>query len=62
MKNQRKKPGPKPIHGVAMKRQIVMMDELTLRKARVIGNDNISRAVREAIELAYERYQRNSAG
>lgn len=58
----KKKPGPKPQFGVAMKRQIVMLDEMTLRKARALAqaeqDGNLSKIVREAIFEKYERYQR----
>ena len=53
------KRGPKPIHpGEPMRKQAVALDEMTLRKLRVLGKGNISAGVREAARVAYERYQK----
>ncbi len=57
-----KKPGPKPQFGVAMTRKIVMIDEMTERKAKALAaaapGSSFSKIIREAINEKYERYQR----
>jgi hypothetical protein len=61
--NTPKKRGPKPqIDGEIMKRQIVTIDSMTRRKLMVLGTDEagksvLSRGVRRAAEIAYEKYQ-----
>lgn len=58
---QMKKRGRKSlIVGETMKRTVVSLDETTLRKLRVLGENNLSRGVRLAAEVAYDRYQRSS--
>ena len=59
MKNEPKqKRGRKPmIDGEAMERVGLTLDKMTLRKLRVVGNGNISAAVRKAADLAYDAYQ-----
>lgn len=44
--------------GVPMKCVTITIDELTIRKLRVVGLDNVSRGVRESAALAYEIYQK----
>jgi len=34
------------------------LDEMTLRRLKVVGNGNVSRAVRDAAALAYDKWQR----
>lgn len=54
-----KKRGRKPLTpGEPMKRKVVTMDEMTLRKLRVLGDGNISQGVRRAAEVAFDRYQK----
>lgn len=36
----------------------VSLDELTVRRLRVVGDGNLSRGIRIASELAYEKFQR----
>lgn len=36
----------------------VSLDELTVRRLRVVGDGNLSRGIRIAAELAYEKFQR----
>lgn len=53
-----KKRGPKPIFpGEVMQQKLVTLDQMTIRKLKVLGGDNLSRGVREAAEVAYDRYQ-----
>jgi hypothetical protein len=52
-----KKRGPKPIHGETMTKKVVTLDQLTLRKLKVLGDGNVSAGVRKAAEIAYARYQ-----
>lgn len=55
-----KKRGRKPIIvGEVMKRTVVSLDEMTIRKLKVLGENNISRGVRRATDTAYERFQKN---
>lgn len=51
------KRGPKPIHGEPMTKRVVTLDEMTLRKLRVLGDGNVSAGVRKAAEAAFARYQ-----
>lgn len=44
--------------GTLSKKQ-VCLDDMTLRKLKVLDPDNLSAAVRKAAEIAYERYQRD---
>lgn len=54
-----KKRGRKAIHpGQPMERKVVTLDELTMRKLRVLGEGNISAGVRKAAEVAFMRYQK----
>lgn len=56
--NQKKR-GRKPINpGQPMDRKVVTLDELTLRKLKVLGEGNISAGVRRAAEVAFARYQK----
>lgn len=36
----------------------VSLDELTVRRLRVVGDGNLSRGIRIAAELGYEKFQR----
>jgi hypothetical protein len=57
-KPPRKKPGRKPDNpGQPYKRLIFTVDELTLRKLKVLGGNNRSRGLREAARIAYDKYQ-----
>lgn len=54
-----KKRGRKPINpGQPMERKVVTLDEMTTRKLKVLGNGNISAGVRRAVEVAFDRYQK----
>lgn len=52
-----KKRGPKPMFGTPMKKCVVLLDEMTLRKLRVIGDKNVSAGVRRSAEIAYNVQQ-----
>lgn len=57
-KPPRKKPGRKPDNpGEPYLRLIFTVDEMTLRKLKVLGGGNRSKGLREAARIAYERYQ-----
>jgi hypothetical protein len=57
-KAQRKKPGRKPDNpGEPYKRLIFTVDEMTLRKLLVLGKNNRSKGLREAVRVAFDRYQ-----
>jgi len=50
--------GRKPAaNGGAMLKVSVSMDDLTRRKAVVLGEENLSRGIRLAVDLAYDRFQ-----
>ena len=52
--------GRKPINpGEPMFRIVVTVDEMTLRKLRVLGAENVSAGVRKAALVAFDRYQKN---
>lgn len=46
--------------GEVLQRKVITVDTMTLRKLKVIGNGNISKAVRMATAIAYARYQRDT--
>jgi hypothetical protein len=52
-----KKRGPKPLHGDTMVKKVVTLDEMTLRKLRVLGEGNVSAGVRKAADVAFKKYQ-----
>lgn len=53
------KRGRKPIHpGEPMTRHVVTVDEMTLRKLKVLGDGNVSLGVRVAANAAFEKYQK----
>jgi len=57
--HQRNKPGRKTeLVGEPMRRTEISVDEMTLRLLRVLGDGNVSKGVREAARVAYDRYQR----
>jgi len=57
--DQPKKRGRKPINlGEVMSRKVVTLDDISVRKLKVLGAGNISRGARRAAEIAYERYQK----
>jgi hypothetical protein len=41
-----------------MERKVVTLDEISLRKLKVLGDGNISQGVRRAAEVAYAKYQK----
>lgn len=49
---EKRRSGPKPRYGVALKKQIVMLDQGSIKTAKSLGRGNISKGVRKAIELA----------
>jgi hypothetical protein len=54
-----KKRGRKPFNpGQPMERKVVTVDEMTLRKLKVLGDGNISAGVRLATHVAFMRYQK----
>lgn len=55
-----KKPGPKAglPPGETAQRLTVTIDEMTLRRLKVLGKDNVSLGVRVAARVAFDRYQR----
>ena len=46
------------LNGEPVERHQVMLDEMTVRKLRVLGEGNVSKGVRQATLVAYEQYQR----
>lgn len=53
-----KKPGRKPlIPGEQQTRRNVTFDGMTLRQLLVVGNGNLSRGIRLATKIAWDRYQ-----
>jgi hypothetical protein len=57
---KRKGAGRKPLHADgAMEHTSITVDDLTLRKLLVLGEDNISEGVRRAVAVAYDRFQRS---
>lgn len=44
--------------GAKMRQVTVTIDELTERKLRVLGDGNLSKGVRAAAIVGYEKYQR----
>lgn len=46
------------VPGEVMERRTVMLDDTTRRKLIVLGDGNLSRGIRRAAGVAYERYQR----
>lgn len=58
--HQRNKTGRKTeVPGERMVRTEVSVDPMTLRLLRVLGDGNVSKGVREAARVAYDRYQRS---
>lgn len=57
-----KKPGPKAglPPGENAQRLTVTVDEMTLRRLRVLGGENLSKGVRVAARVAFDRYQRET--
>lgn len=54
--------GRKPFFpGEPMRRHPITVDEMTLRKLKVLGEGNVSAGVRVAAEIAYRTYQRDEA-
>lgn len=47
-KADRKRPGPKPIYGVAMRRRLVTLDEATIQRLIELGRGNLSAGIRSA--------------
>lgn len=47
-----KKRGPRPIMGATLRRYLVTLDPETVKRARALGNRNLSRGLREAVRLA----------
>lgn len=55
----RRKPGPKTeIPGEVMITRLVCVDSLSVRKLKVLGGGNVSKGVREAARVAYDRLQK----
>jgi hypothetical protein len=54
-----RKPGPKIEPGLSgqVTRRTVLVDDLTWRRLTVLGDGNVSKGVREAARVAYDRYQ-----
>lgn len=44
--------------GLPTKAVTVSLDEMTVRKLKVLGDDNLSRGIRVAAEIAFEKYQK----
>lgn len=54
----KQKPGPKiEPHIDAVHPHTVMLDELSVTQLRVVGDGKLSRGIRRAARVAYERYQ-----
>ncbi len=45
--------------GLPTKPVSVSLDEMTVRKLKAVGGGNLSRGIRLAADLAYERFQRS---
>jgi hypothetical protein len=57
-KPPRKKPGRKPDNpGEPYLRLIFTVDEMTLRKLKVLGDGNRSKGLRKAAQVAFDRHQ-----
>lgn len=55
----KRKPGPRTERLLGpLKAHTVGLDELTVKKALALGGDNLSQGLREAVRVAYDRYQR----
>lgn len=55
----KRKPGPRTERLLGpLKAHTVGLDELTVTKALALGKDNLSQGIREAVRVAYDRYQR----
>lgn len=55
----RKNAGRKPENpGEAMTHKTITLDSMSLRKLLVLGDGEVSRGVRVAAEIAFDRYQR----
>lgn len=46
------------IAGAVAKKHTVTIDEMTVRKLKVLGDGNVSKGVRLSADVAFERYQR----
>ena len=56
---QRKKAGRKSEFPTEkMQRKLVTVDALTVDLAKVLGEGNLSKGIRDAVRVAYDRYQR----
>lgn len=55
----KRKPGPRTERLLGpISPRTVGLDDLTVTKALVLGQDNLSQGLREAVRVAYDRYQR----
>ena len=55
----KRKPGPRTERLLGpISPRTVGLDDLTVTKALVLGKDNLSQGLREAVRVAYDRYQR----
>lgn len=43
--------------GEAMSKHTVTLDEMTVRRLKVVGDGNLSKAIRVAAEVAFDAYQ-----
>mgnify|MGYP006958859937 CR=1 FL=1 len=55
-----RRPGPKTEVGGPFKPRTVLIDELAERMLLVLGEQNLSKGVRVAARMAYDRYQKET--
>lgn len=44
--------------GEKMRKVTITVDEVTVRRLRVVGDGNVARGVRHAAQVAYDKWQR----
>lgn len=44
--------------GERMRRVTITVNEMTVRRLRIVGDGNVARGVRHAAQVAYDRWQR----
>lgn len=59
--NDNTKPAGRPRLGINLNRVNLSLDDFTIDKARALGRGNVSRGVREAVELAFAAAEREKS-